>query len=78
MCVCSHFLSLTALNLQGAVLFIEGVPSQVHHAGCCSGYSGKRIARKKKKKKNRERRVEKKKSRERMRDTVTLVTFRKS
>lgn len=44
----SHFLSLTALNLQSAVLFIEGVPSQVHHAGCCSGYSGEKDRKKNK------------------------------
>lgn len=31
---------LTALYFQGAVLFVQGVPPQVHHAGRCCGDSG--------------------------------------
>lgn len=31
----------TAFDFQGAVLFVEGVPPQIHHASCCGGYSGK-------------------------------------
>lgn len=28
-------LKLTTLNFQGAVLFVQRVPPQIHHAGCC-------------------------------------------
>lgn len=36
------FALLTAFNFQGAVLFVERVPPQVHHASSSGGYSAKK------------------------------------
>lgn len=45
-CLCHAGVSvLTAFNFQGAVLFIERVSPQVHHASSSGGYSGKTTQR---------------------------------
>lgn len=41
-CFLFFFALLTAFNFQGAVLFVERVPPQVHHASSSGGYSAKK------------------------------------